>query len=67
MFAKYKNHDYIYAKNKRKSEIITTQAHKADSSFTKERNVYVKSIPEENLSTMFHTKQISQIHLKNGN
>lgn len=53
MFAKYKNHDYIYAKNKRKSEIITTQAHKTDSSFTKERNVYVKSIPEENLSTIF--------------
>lgn len=53
MFAKYKNHDYIYTTNRRKTEIVTTQPDKADSSFTKERNLYVKPILEEELSNIF--------------
>lgn len=53
MFAKYNGYDYSYVSNTRKTEIITTDKNKTDSSFTRDSKLYFKKICEEELSDIY--------------
>lgn len=53
MFAKYNSDDYLYVSNTRKTEIITTDKQKTDSSFVYDSNLYFKKIREEELSDIY--------------
>lgn len=53
MFAKYNGYDYLYVSNTRKTEIITTDKKKTDSSFTRDSKIYFKKIREEELSDIY--------------
>lgn len=53
MFAKYNGYDYSYVSNTRKTEIITTDKNKTDSSFTYDSELYFKKIREEELSDIY--------------
>ena len=54
MFAKYNGFCYGYISNRRNKEIITRQEQKTDSSFTKDGNLYIKNVQEEDLSDIYN-------------
>ena len=53
MIARYKEHEYLYAVNRRRKEIITTKSQKADMGFVHEGQLYFKEIRDEDLSDIF--------------
>ena len=53
MIARYKEHEYLYAVNRRRKEIITTKSQKADMGFVHESKLYFKEIRDEDLSDVF--------------